>query len=181
MSRLIWKKISEIAHSCGRRKILKKTFQLPNGLESVFDIKDEGQAVSIIAVTDNNEIVMVKQFRTGPEEWLVEIPGGAVDPGESPLDAAKRELREETGFEGQIESIGSCWDCGFSNIKRFHFVAHHCKKVSDPKPDPEEFLETVMMSPEDFLNHLRQGNLTDVEAGYRALDHLGWMQWRQNK
>ena len=57
--------------------------------------------VNIIPVTPEGEVVLIKQWRHGSEDWAVEIPGGLVDPGETPIDAAVRELEEETGYKAR--------------------------------------------------------------------------------
>ncbi|MCX6023806.1 MAG: NUDIX hydrolase [Chloroflexi bacterium] len=55
--------------------------------------------INIIPITDTGEVVMVRQFRHGSEEFTLEVPGGMIDPGEDPLTAARRELLEETGYD----------------------------------------------------------------------------------
>ena len=57
--------------------------------------------VNVVALTPDDQVVLVKQFRHGAGRVCVEIPGGLIDPGEAPLDAAVRELREETGYEAE--------------------------------------------------------------------------------
>lgn len=64
--------------------------------------------VNVVALTPGDELVMVRQFRHGPRVVTLEIPGGLVDPGETPEEAAARELIEETGYRaGRLESLGS--------------------------------------------------------------------------
>lgn len=64
--------------------------------------------VNVIALTADNEVVLIEQFRHGIAEVTLEVPGGSVDPGEEPLPAGLRELREETGYEGEnAEVIGT--------------------------------------------------------------------------
>jgi 8-oxo-dGTP pyrophosphatase MutT (NUDIX family) len=64
--------------------------------------------VNVVPLTASGEIVMIRQWRHGSRAVTLEIPGGIVDPGESPADAAVRELREETGFGGgRLEPLGS--------------------------------------------------------------------------
>ena len=63
--------------------------------------------MNVVALTEDQRVVLVEQFRHGTEEVTLEIPGGTVDPGEDPLSAGLRELREETGYAGgEAEIIG---------------------------------------------------------------------------
>jgi 8-oxo-dGTP pyrophosphatase MutT (NUDIX family) len=65
--------------------------------------------VNVVPLTDAGDVVLIEQYRHGLGEVTLEIPGGMVEPGESPLDAARRELREETGYTGEpAELIGVC-------------------------------------------------------------------------
>lgn len=167
-----WKKIKEEPFRAGFRKLLKKTFQLPDGKIQDFDIKHEGPAVCVLALSKNNNVILVKQFRPGMEKILHEMPGGAVDGDEQPIDAIKRELLEETGHTGDIEFVGTSHDCAYSTMFRYNFVAINCHKIDDQNLDDTEFAEVTEMSLDDFRNHLRSGELTDVECGYLGLDYL---------
>ncbi len=167
-----WKKIKEEPFGAGFRKLLKKTFRLPDGKIHDFDIKHEGPAVCVLALTENNNVVLVKQYRPGMEKVLLEMPGGAINKYEEPINAIKRELLEETGYTGDVELVGTSHDCAYSTMFRYNFVATNCRKVGDQKLNDTEFAEVIKMSIEDFRNHLRSGELTDVENGYLGLDYL---------
>lgn len=71
-----------------------------NGKEVEIVVLSGGHAVNITALTPDNEVVMIHQYRYGIHDYTTEIPGGLIDAGEEPLTAARRELREETGFSG---------------------------------------------------------------------------------
>lgn len=169
---LNWKKIKEEPYRAGWRKMLKKTFILLNGHEFTYDTKDEGKMICGLSLTPENKVIITKVFRPGPEKVLMELPGGHMEPNEKPLDAAKRELLEETGYTGNFELVGECVDDAYSNAIRYCFVAKNCKKVQEPEWEEDEECEIIEMDLKDFREHLRSGQLTDVEIGYLALDHL---------
>jgi len=69
---------------------------------------DAGEWVNVVPITADDEVVMVHQYRHGSREITLEIPGGIIDPGETPAEAAVRELMEETGYRAErVEAIGS--------------------------------------------------------------------------
>src|SRR5881296_1537349 len=94
----------------GYRPILGRSYVLPDGVEREFEIKLEADTAVVLAVTDASEVVLVREFRPGVEELLLELPGGGVDTGEDPLEAARRELLEETGYAAELEHAGSMVD-----------------------------------------------------------------------
>ena len=89
--------------------------ELPNGHRSARDIVRHPGAAAVVALTESGKIVLVRQYRTAIDRVTVEIPAGKLDPGEDPLDCAKRELHEETGFRaGRIRFLTSIvTSCGF--------------------------------------------------------------------
>ena len=80
---------------------------LPNGKQTKREIVEHSDAVAIVAVDDENNTLLVKQFRKPVEEELLELPAGCVDPGEEPLTTVSREMREETGYKpNNIKKLG---------------------------------------------------------------------------
>ena len=86
--------------------MLKRTFKLPDGKTADFDIIKSGAVVCTLALTPDKKVILVRQFRAGPEKILTEMPGGFIDKGESPKAAAKRELLERSGYTGEFKFIG---------------------------------------------------------------------------
>jgi ADP-ribose pyrophosphatase len=139
-------------------------------------IKVQKPAAAVLVLTDNNEVILEAQFRPGPNRVLLELPGGFIDGHESPTEAMKRELLEETGYEGQVEFVTTCIDDAYSTMLRSCFVATHCKKTADQHLDDSEFIKVHLVPLEKFKQILRSGQMTDVEVGYLGLDFLKLLQ-----
>jgi ADP-ribose pyrophosphatase len=168
-----WRKLGERMLYDGYRSVLGKRYVLPSGIEREFEIKLEGPTAVVLALTPEEDILLVREFRPGVEAVLRELPGGLVDEGEKPLEAARRELLEETGYAGDLEYVGPMVDCAYSTRIRHTFVARGCVKVGEPTPGEGESPELELVSLSEFRKHLRGGQLSDVGPGYLALDHLG--------
>jgi len=162
--------------SAGYLPVVHRRYALPDGTEAVWDIFGGAASVAIVAVTDDDEVVLARQFRPGPGRVLDELPGGYVDQGEDVIVAAERELLEETGYSGQFQLAGSTWLASSARTRRHVAVARQAKRVADPSPEPGEFVEVVLKDLDEFRDHLRAGDLTDVDLGYLALDHLGLLR-----
>ena len=174
-----WNKVDEKLVYDGYRKIVRKTFIMPNGKKADFDIVTTNDANGILALTKDNKVILVRQFRPGTEKFYDEMPAGQFDKDETPLESAKRELLEETGYQGEMEYIGKCVDCAYRNLFRHCFIAKNCKKVCEPKHDENEFIEVIEKPLNEFLEHVRKGLLTDLELAYMALHHLGFIEWKK--
>lgn len=171
-----WNLVGQSAHRgpAGYLRLLERRFRLPNGQETWWDILDSGDTVAVVAVTEDGRIVLARQFRPGPMKVMAELPGGFVDAGESPAAAAARELLEETGYAGDVRVVAQTWLSGAATVRRFAAVATGCRRVATPMAaSHEEDCVPVEMTLAEFRDHLRGGQLCDVELAYLGLDALG--------
>lgn len=169
-----WKEISrETVFQKYSRKIEKVIYELPGGKKAEFYLKREGPTVCVLGITKNKEIILAKQFRPGPNEILLEIPGGGIEEGETAEQAAARELFEETGYRGKVQLISDAFDCAYSTMHRHCLIATDCEKKTEPQNTDSEITEVELLSLEEFRKLLRSGKMTDVEVGYLGLDYLG--------
>jgi ADP-ribose pyrophosphatase len=154
-------------------KLDKVVFRMPSGIESDYYLSgNHANIVCVFGLTADKKVILVEQFRPGPQKILYELPGGAVDHNETPLEAAKREFLEESGYTGDFEQITSSVVDAYSNATRFHFIATNCQKVADPKNTDTEFTQVILMEMSKFKDHLLSGQLSDIATGFYGLNHL---------
>jgi ADP-ribose pyrophosphatase len=115
-----WKRIeTRLYEHSPYRKIEDVLFELPDGRWEWYALKKEGTVVGVLALTTDQQVILARQFRPGPNQVVDELPGGGIVRNETALEAATRELREETGFiPKDIVSLGTILDCAYSTIVR---------------------------------------------------------------
>ncbi|WP_374193067.1 NUDIX hydrolase [Streptomyces sp. AV19] len=154
-----------------------RTYLQPDGRESDWDVLDGVPTVAVVALTDDEQGVLVRQFRPGPGRVLAELPGGQVAEGETVEHAAARELLEETGYEAGSLEIAMCtYLASYATHMRYAVLARGCRRVGNPKPDPEEFLEPVALPLPEYVAHLLGGQLTDAGLGLAGLVAAGLLR-----
>lgn len=120
-----------------------------------FYVLNAADWINILALTGDNpeKIVLVEQYRAGIHESTLEIPGGMVDDGEDPLTSARRELKEETGYESDSwTSLGTVSSNPAILSNRTHlFLASHCVKTSEQNTDGSEDIAPHIMDLDRFL------------------------------
>jgi len=148
--------------------------ELPNGNHSKREIIKHPGAVAILAVTDDNKILMVEQFRKALEKTIVEIPAGKLEKGEDPAECARRELEEETGYECKsLERIASFYTSpGFADEIVYVFLASGLsKKENAAGLDEDEFVNLEEITLEEALQYVEQQKIYDAKTIY-AIQYL---------
>ena len=117
--------------------------------------------INVIAITKDGKMVMEDQYRHALGETHYELVAGVVDPGETPLEAAKRELSEETGYEGgewKLFMTLSPNPTNHNNLS-YTFLARGVEKVREQHQEPTEDIHVDIMEPEQVLEMLRDGEI----------------------
>lgn len=166
-----WRKRKETVVYDRFRRVLSRTFELPNGDVADFEVMEQFDSAAVFALTPSTEVILVAEYRPGPEEVLLELPGGVVEPGQAPIDAARAELLEETGYEGDLIEVGTVLKDAYATNVKHVFAATGCRPVAEP--ERPSLTASTLMPLEAFRDHLRKGRLTDSDVAYRALDELG--------
>ena len=144
--------------------------ELPNGHTSRRDIVRHCGAAAIVALTESGKIALVRQYRTALDRVTVEIPAGKLDPGEDPLECAKRELHEETGFIAHnmryLTTMAS--SCGFSDELIHIFMATQLE-FDQACPDEDEFLNVDLVPLNELIDAVLDGKIQDSKTIVGAL------------
>jgi 8-oxo-dGTP pyrophosphatase MutT (NUDIX family) len=153
--------------------------ELPDGtvIEQYFVRESRGFVVAF-AMTPEDRIVLVRQYRYGTDEIHVELPAGMLDGDEDPKDCAARELAEETGYEAaHWELVADYYvEPVRSQAKTYVFLARGAGPVREPKLDPAEMLETELAGFDEFRTMMTDGRIDTAHtlaAAYRVLEYLG--------
>jgi 8-oxo-dGTP pyrophosphatase MutT (NUDIX family) len=148
----------------------------PTGAESRFIVCDTADWALVIPTTSDGRLILIRQYRHGVQEVVLEVPGGVLDQGESPEEAARRELREETGYEaGRVRYLGKMLPNPAINNARLHVVvAEDCRWAGAPQLDPFEQIEVVLRPIQDVPAMIRGGEIAHalVIASFAFLESV---------
>lgn len=141
--------------------------ELPNGNHSQRELVHHNGAVAIIAFTPENKLVLVRQYRKALEKAIAEIPAGKLEPGEDPLDSAKRELAEETGITANKWSklISFYTSPGFANELVHIYLAEDLNQ-GEAYPDDDEFVERLNVTLDEARQMISNEDIHDAKTAY---------------
>ncbi len=148
-----------------------------SGMTHDFYVVRLADAVHAIAITPENEVLFVRQFRAGSGRDSLEIPGGLVDPNEDPMVAGPRELLEETGYAGDPpEYIGTLWsNPSLVTSRTITIVIRNARRVAAPKLDHTEELTVEKHPAREVFDLIRKGRVD------HALVVAGLLWWQASE
>ncbi|MEN6350534.1 MAG: NUDIX hydrolase [Syntrophomonas sp.] len=146
-------------------KVREDRVLLPDGTESTREIVEHAGAVAIVAIDDEDNVWMVRQYRKPLEEVLLEIPAGTLEENEDPLLCAQRELAEETGLRAKNwQRILAYYSApGFCNEKLHLFMASQLSE-GESNLDHDEFLEPVRVPLREAYDLIFAGQIKDGKS-----------------
>lgn len=146
------------------------------GREHDFYVIEADDWVNVIPLTPEGQVVCIRQYRHGTEEVTLEVPGGIVDPGEDPAEAARREMQEETGYDAEaIIPLGAVApNPAIQDNQCYSFLAQEAYPASEQALDGAEEIEVMLVDLEDIPRLVTDGRITHalVVVAFYLLDHL---------
>ena len=150
-----------------------------SGRVHAFYVMDLADAVHVVALTPDRQLVMVRQFRAGSARDSLETPGGLLEPGENALEAGPRELLEETGYAGDApEVVGTVWsNPSIVTSRTTTIVIRNVRRVAEPRLDQYEEV-VVELVPAPALPQMIQDGRVDHALVVCGL--LWWLRSEEN-
>ncbi len=144
-------------------KVFNDKVQLQNGKTAYREVVEHFQVSAIVAVDDENKVIIEKQYRYPIGKEIYEIPAGLIDEGETPIEAAKRELLEETGYAAESwQEITSFYPSAGMHDELVHiFLAKGIKKVAEQQLDNDEVLSFELMDLDELLKKIGKKEIVD--------------------
>jgi ADP-ribose pyrophosphatase len=144
---------------------------------SEWEVVVSADSVAVLAQLESGEFVLFRQYRVGPDRVLDELPGGGLEPGEDPVDGARRELREETGVVGgTARHLGSEWSAANETRRKHLVLITGATATGEVSWDEHERGTIVRVSEAELRDLVLSGELTD--AGLAARGVLALMRDR---
>jgi ADP-ribose pyrophosphatase len=141
------------------------TVRLPNGQQSKRELIHHQGAVAIVAVDDEQQILLVKQFRLGVDRVTIEIPAGILESGEDPLEAGARELREETGYRPlNIESLAGMYVAPGYTTEYIHLYYANGYEKAPLEQDADEFVEPLRIPLIEAVAMVERGEIIEGKS-----------------
>ena len=156
---------SECVYNGKIMTVCRDDVEISDGKKSFREVVKHSGGVVILAIKDNNTVLLVKQFRYPIRQTVFELPAGKLEIGEDPDFASKRELEEETGYRaGKWTSLGFInTSPGFCDEKLYLYKAENLEFVGE-HPDEGEIIKTFEFPLEEVIQMIKSGEINDAKT-----------------
>jgi len=171
---LAWETTShDVAYECPGFDIVKEDVVLPDGTETDYDFLVDDPAVVLLPFTPDGDVVLVEEWRQAVKRVNRALPAGSVEADEDFAVAARRELREETGYEADsLERFATHEPANAITDAVFHyFVARGCEPTAEQDLDFNESIRVATESYDDLLAAVRDGDVRDGRTALGVLQY----------
>jgi len=141
------------------------TVEKTGGRKTTREVVEHSDCIAVVVLDEQDNVLLVRQFRHAVGRFLLEIPAGGIDPGEEPIDSVRRELQEEIGyFPQKIDNLG-----GFYATPGYGTEYLHCFLATDLVPrrlvaEDTEDIELVRVSPDEIPRLITSGEICDAKS-----------------
>lgn len=155
----------EIVYEGRILNLVKEEVMTVSGKPAIREMIEHNGGVGLVAIADDGKIVMVKQFRKALEQDMLEIPAGKLEKGEDPLEAAARELEEETGYKAENIEFMTKYYPSVGYIRECLYL-YLCTGLSrgEAHPDDDEAIDTYMYTMDELEKMIAAGELSDGKS-----------------
>ena len=162
--------------------ITRDTVLLENGAEATREVVHHPGGACVVPLTEDGQILMVRQFRYPHRQVTLEVPAGKLEYGENPLDCAFRELKEEVGGEtDRLESLGALFPTpAYDEEVIYMYLARHLKSRQEQSLDEDEFLDVIRMPLEEAVQMVMDDRIRDAKTQIALLKTALLLQKQPN-
>jgi ADP-ribose pyrophosphatase len=141
------------------------TVEKASGTKTTREVVEHSDCVAVVALDEQDNVLLVRQFRHAVDRFLLEIPAGGIDPGEEPVDSVRRELQEEIGyFPRKIDKLGGFYATPGYGTEYLHcFVATDLVSARLVAEDTDD-IEVVRASPDEIPHLIASGEICDAKS-----------------
>ena len=164
---------TEIDYECPGFEVRRDDVRLPDSTETDYHYVDESPAVVILPLTPDGDVVVIEEWRQAVDRINRGLPAGSMEADEDHLVAARRELREETGYEAsRMEHLLTAEPSnGIANSVHHHIVAYGCEPTAEQELDDNESIRVDVVDYDNYLHSVVDDELDDGRSALTLLQY----------